>query len=88
MTTVQLPILEIDVLHLPVGLAYHRKKPIQAREIIGSVFDPNAHVSENILTVSELLAPLACEDVQTVRCLGLNYIDHAVGHPRISTQCS
>lgn len=61
-----------------VGLAYHQGSVIKAREIIGSALDPSAQVSNNILTVKELLAPLAREEVKLVRCLGLNYADHAV----------
>ena len=51
--------LFIDVLYPEVGLAFHEKKPIKAFEIIGSALDPSAQVSKNILTVKELLAPLA-----------------------------
>lgn len=70
--------LFIDVLYPEVGLAFHEKKPIKAFEIIGSALDPSAQVSKNILTVKELLAPLARDEVKLVRCLGLNYADHAV----------
>jgi len=34
-------------------------------------------VTGNVLTVKTLLAPLAREEVKLVRCLGLNYADHA-----------
>ena len=61
-----------------VGLAIHQKKPVKAYEIIGSALDPTAQVTKNILTVKELLAPLSREEVGLVRCLGLNYADHAV----------
>ncbi|THH12362.1 hypothetical protein EW145_g19 [Phellinidium pouzarii] len=62
---------------LDIGLAYHAKKTIAAREIIGSALDPNAYLSNTVLTVKELLAPLARDEVKLVRCLGLNYSDHA-----------
>ncbi|KAI0355505.1 hypothetical protein OH77DRAFT_1425012 [Trametes cingulata] len=62
---------------LDVGLAIHQKKPIKAYEIIGSALDPKAQVTKNVLTVKELLAPLSREEVGLVRCLGLNYADHA-----------
>lgn len=55
-----------------------QRKPIQAYEIIGSALDSAAQVTKNILTVKELLAPLARHEVGLVRCLGLNYADHAV----------
>ncbi|KAL5508452.1 hypothetical protein ACEPAH_6071 [Sanghuangporus vaninii] len=63
--------------NLDIGLAYNAKKTIQAREIVGSALDPSAQVSDTVLTVKELLAPLAREQVKLVRCLGLNYSDHA-----------
>jgi len=63
---------------LDVGLAFHQKKPIKAYEILGSALDPTAQVTKNVLTVKELLAPLSREEVGGfVRCLGLNYADHA-----------
>lgn len=62
-----------------VGLAAYEKKPIKAYEIIGSALDPAASVAKDrILTVSKLLAPLSNEEIKVVRCLGLNYSDHAV----------
>jgi len=62
---------------LDVGLAAFEGKPIKAYEIIGSALDPAASVSKNILTVSKLLTPLSNEEIKVVRCLGLNYSDHA-----------
>ena len=41
-------------------------------------------VSKTILTVKELLAPLDRDEIKLVRCLGLNYADHAVCLLRIS----
>lgn len=61
-----------------VGLAFHQKKPIKAYEIVGSAFESSAQVTKNVLTVKELLAPLSRDEVGLVRCLGLNYADHAV----------
>jgi len=60
-----------------VGLAAYQGKPIKAYEIIGSALDPAAHISNNILTVARLLTPLSREEIKIVRCLGLNYSDHA-----------
>ncbi|KAI0757987.1 fumarylacetoacetate hydrolase [Fomes fomentarius] len=62
---------------LDVGLAFHQKKPIKAYEIVGSAFESSAQVTKNVLTVKELLAPLSRDEVGLVRCLGLNYADHA-----------
>lgn len=61
-----------------VGLAAWNKQPIRAYEISGSAIDPTAQVTSTILTVKELLSPLSREEMKIVRCLGLNYSDHAV----------
>ena len=63
---------------LPVGLAVHQKRTVKAFEITGSALDLSAQVTNKVLTVKSLLAPLAREEVKIVRCLGLNYADHAV----------
>ncbi|CAL1700052.1 unnamed protein product [Somion occarium] len=60
-----------------VGLAFRQRKPIKAYEIVGSVLDPAAEVTKKVLTVKELLSPLSREQLGIVRCLGLNYADHA-----------
>ncbi|KAK7062344.1 fumarylacetoacetate hydrolase [Favolaschia claudopus] len=62
---------------LDVGLAACRGNTIKANEILGSALDPAAQVSETVLTVKQLLSPLSREEVKYVRCLGLNYADHA-----------
>ncbi|KAI9814110.1 MAG: hypothetical protein M1832_005998 [Thelocarpon impressellum] len=48
----------------------------RARIIKGDVFG-KLEVTDEIAEVKQLLAPLAREDVKTVRCLGLNYEQHA-----------
>ncbi|KAI0316115.1 fumarylacetoacetate hydrolase [Amylostereum chailletii] len=62
---------------LDIGLAIKQKYPVKAYEIIGSPLDPAAQVSANVLTVKQLLPPLPREQINVVRCLGLNYADHA-----------
>jgi hypothetical protein len=64
-----------------VGLAAHKSEIINAYEITGSILSPDARVTGRVLTVKKLLAPLSREDVKIVRCLGLNYADHAVRSP-------
>ncbi|KAF3066908.1 Fumarylacetoacetate hydrolase domain-containing protein 2 [Trichoderma lentiforme] len=59
-----------------VGLDTYNGKRVQARLIVGSAFDGT--VTDKILTVKQLLAPLDYHDVPLVRCLGLNYHDHAI----------
>lgn len=70
-----------------VGLAASYGRTIKAHEIIGSALDPGAQVSKNVLTVKSLLSPLANEQVKVVRCLGLNYSDHAVSLYTLFTKC-
>ncbi|KAF5320906.1 hypothetical protein D9619_000720 [Psilocybe cf. subviscida] len=62
---------------LDVGLAAAKGQTIKAYEIVGSALNPAAQVTKKQLTVSKLLAPLSNEEVKVVRCLGLNYSDHA-----------
>ncbi|KAJ7724734.1 hypothetical protein DFH07DRAFT_971129 [Mycena maculata] len=62
---------------LDVGLAAHRGTVIKAHEIVGGALDAAAQVTTRVLTVKQLLSPLAKEEVKYVRCLGLNYADHA-----------
>ncbi|KAL8807509.1 MAG: hypothetical protein Q9182_000674 [Xanthomendoza sp. 2 TL-2023] len=51
-------------------------KATQARVITGHIFG-KYDVTDQIAEVKLLLSPLAREDVKTVRCLGLNYEQHA-----------
>ncbi|KAF8915149.1 hypothetical protein CPB85DRAFT_1375140 [Mucidula mucida] len=60
-----------------VGLAAANGKSISAYEILGSALDPASQVSKKVLTVKQLLTPLSGDEIKVVRCLGLNYSDHA-----------
>ncbi|KAI9871867.1 MAG: hypothetical protein M1830_002353 [Pleopsidium flavum] len=60
---------------LPSGVS-DLAKATQARVIRGDIFGKH-DVTEQVADVRLLLAPLAREDVKTVRCLGLNYEQHA-----------
>ncbi|TVY41559.1 Fumarylacetoacetate hydrolase domain-containing protein [Lachnellula occidentalis] len=51
-------------------------KAKQAKIIQGEIFGKH-DVTEKVADIQKLLAPLAFEDVKTVRCLGLNYEQHA-----------
>lgn len=51
-------------------------KAKQARVVTGSIFGKH-EVTDEVADIRLLLAPLAPEDVRTVRCLGLNYALHA-----------
>ncbi|KAG8860527.1 hypothetical protein FRB96_003781 [Tulasnella sp. 330] len=64
--------------NVDVGLAALQQETIEAHEVTGaSALDPDAKVTSKVLTVKELLEPLSREEVGTVRCIGLNYTDHA-----------
>ncbi|KAL8372480.1 hypothetical protein RB595_002013 [Gaeumannomyces hyphopodioides] len=65
---------EVDA-GVDVGLATFEKKTVQAKVITGSVFD--GVVTDKVLTVSQLLSPMDKSEVPIIRCLGLNYHDHA-----------
>ncbi|KAI9744056.1 MAG: hypothetical protein M1818_002208 [Claussenomyces sp. TS43310] len=60
---------------LPSGVT-DASKARQARLIKGEIFGAH-HVTDQVADIRLLLAPLALEDVRTVRCLGLNYEQHA-----------
>ncbi|XP_006456703.1 hypothetical protein AGABI2DRAFT_195714 [Agaricus bisporus var. bisporus H97] len=62
---------------LDIGYAAAKGQTIKAYEIVGSALDPSAQVTKQTLTVDSLLAPLSNEEIKIVRCLGLNYSDHA-----------
>ncbi|KAG9247521.1 hypothetical protein BJ878DRAFT_532525 [Calycina marina] len=61
---------------LPKGVTDIAKAK-QARVIQGPIFGKH-EVTDHITDIRLLLAPLALEDVKTLRCLGLNYEKHAV----------
>lgn len=61
---------------LPKGVT-DISKARQANIIRGQIFGKH-DVTDEIMDIRLLLAPLALEDVKTVRCLGLNYEQHAI----------
>ncbi|KAK3941489.1 hypothetical protein QBC46DRAFT_382317 [Diplogelasinospora grovesii] len=60
---------------LPRGVS-DISKAKQARIVKGDIFGEH-NVTDQVADIRLLLAPLAPEDVKTVRCLGLNYEMHA-----------
>lgn len=60
---------------LPKGVT-DISKAKQAKVITGEIFGKH-NVTEQLADIQTLLSPLALEDVKTVRCLGLNYEQHA-----------
>ena len=51
-------------------------KATRAKVITGDIFGTH-QVTDRVVNVEHLLAPLPTEKVRTVRCLGLNYAKHA-----------
>jgi len=62
-------------LHPDVGLSVVEGKNIQAKLIKGSIYD--GIVTDTVMTIDQLLSPIARPEVPLIRCLGLNYRDHA-----------
>ncbi|RDL38599.1 Fumarylacetoacetate hydrolase-containing protein [Venustampulla echinocandica] len=72
----QIHLGNIDAKKYPdVGLSSLNGEKIQANLATGSIFD--AKVTSTVLTVKHLLGPIAAHEVPLVRCIGLNYRDHA-----------
>ncbi|DAA75204.1 TPA_exp: Fumarylacetoacetate hydrolase family protein [Trichophyton benhamiae CBS 112371] len=60
---------------LPSGVS-DLAKTTKARIIKGEIFG-NHQVTDQVQEVKKLLCPLARKDIKTIRCLGLNYAEHA-----------
>ena len=61
-----------------VGLDSVEGKEIKAYLINGTIF--SGEVTDKVYTVKQLLSPVSRADCNYVRCLGLNYMDHAKVH--------
>ncbi|KAL4812580.1 hypothetical protein BDW67DRAFT_178620 [Aspergillus spinulosporus] len=67
---------EVDATQYPdIGLSVVNGERVAVRQVTGCIFD--GIVTEKILHVARLLAPIDMEDVPLIRCMGLNYRDHA-----------
>ncbi|KAF2136491.1 uncharacterized protein K452DRAFT_292340 [Aplosporella prunicola CBS 121167] len=72
----QIHLGQIDPSAYPdVGLATFEGKDVAAKLVHGSLFD--GVVTERTLHVAQLLSPISYDQVPLVRCMGLNYHDHA-----------
>lgn len=58
-----------------VGLATYHQEELKAYLINGDIYNPE--LTSIVLTVRQLLAPIQVDDCLYVRCMGLNYSDHA-----------
>ncbi|KAF4310525.1 putative fumarylacetoacetate hydrolase domain-containing protein 2a [Botryosphaeria dothidea] len=72
----QIHLGQVDSAQFPdVGLAVFEGKDVSAKEVTGGLYD--GVVTERVLHVDKLLSPLSVDQIPLVRCLGLNYRDHA-----------
>lgn len=72
----QIHLGQVDVAQYPdVGLAMMNGEKVTAKLISGSAFDGT--VTDRAMHVARLLSPLSMDAVPVIRCLGLNYKDHA-----------
>ena len=61
-----------------VGAALAASQPVTVREFTGtSALNLSAEPGSRTLTVQRLLPPLSRDEVGTIRCIGLNYRNHA-----------
>ncbi|KAI3559466.1 fumarylacetoacetate hydrolase domain-containing protein 2A [Colletotrichum abscissum] len=67
---------QIDASQYPdVGLATLEGQKVKANVVVGDVFD--GRVTEDVLHIEHLLSPVTADQVPIIRCMGLNYRDHA-----------
>lgn len=67
---------QIDASKVPdLGLALEKGETVTAKVVEGDVFE--GEVTDRVLTIGTLLSPLRVEQVPIIRCMGLNYRDHA-----------
>ncbi|GES60014.1 fumarylacetoacetase, C-terminal-like protein [Aspergillus terreus] len=63
---------------IDVGLALENKTEVSVRLVAGaSALDYDAPFTGEVAVIDELLSPVSPEEAGTVRCIGLNYKEHA-----------
>ncbi|ERT01684.1 fumarylacetoacetate hydrolase [Sporothrix schenckii 1099-18] len=68
---------QIDNKKVPdLGLALDNGETVTAQVVEGDVFDGQVN-ADRVLTIGTLLSPLRTDQVPIIRCMGLNYRDHA-----------
>ncbi|KAM3067767.1 hypothetical protein ACMFMG_011502 [Clarireedia jacksonii] len=66
----------VDVQKYPdVGLSTFKGEEVKVQLVTGSIFD--GVVTEKTFTVNQLLSPISLHEIPIIRCMGLNYRDHA-----------
>lgn len=58
-----------------IGLDTFNGVPVKAYRLEGSVF--NATITKDVLTVKKLLSPISRSECPYIRCIGMNYSEHA-----------
>ncbi|KAJ5228886.1 hypothetical protein N7489_009594 [Penicillium chrysogenum] len=72
----QIHLGEVDTRKYPdIGLTVLNGERVAVNLVKGSIFD--GVVTETVMHVGRLLAPIGIEEVPIIRCMGLNYRDHA-----------
>ncbi|KJK62635.1 Fumarylacetoacetate FAA hydrolase family protein [Aspergillus parasiticus SU-1] len=67
---------EVDPSKYPdVGIAILNGERVAVKLVKGSIFD--GRVTDTTVHIARLLAPIGIEEVPIIRCMGLNYRDHA-----------
>ncbi|KAK4060029.1 uncharacterized protein Triagg1_10908 [Trichoderma aggressivum f. europaeum] len=55
---------------------WRKLQPLKAKKITGNPLDSSCIITDIVLTVRRLLAPLARQDISAIRCIGGNYRTH------------
>ncbi|CAG9988184.1 unnamed protein product [Clonostachys byssicola] len=63
--------------HIDVGLALYQGAEVQAEVFSGTSVLMPGEATGNVEIMSRVLSPLASSEVGTIRCIGLNYKQHA-----------
>lgn len=72
----QIHVGQVDISKYPdVGISVYNGDNVTAKLVEGGIYD--GVVTEKGLSVATLLSPLGIDQVPIIRCLGLNYKDHA-----------
>ncbi|KAJ5464354.1 uncharacterized protein N7458_000040 [Penicillium daleae] len=72
----QIHLGEVDSSKYPdVGIAMLNGERVAVKLVKGSIFDGT--VTNTVVHIARLLAPIGIEEVPIIRCMGLNYRDHA-----------
>ncbi|KAE8416484.1 hypothetical protein BDV36DRAFT_284507 [Aspergillus pseudocaelatus] len=72
----QIHLGEVDPSKYPdVGIAIFNGERVAVKLVKGSIFDGT--VTDTTVHIARLLAPIGIEEVPIIRCMGLNYRDHA-----------